>query len=126
MIFHDRINLVISVSGTDPDGYPTTVETVLEGVPAEVIPLSSDLTISEDRSAVTTRYRVIITRAVNIPADAGDGVRVQWGPAGVSLPADLPAPFTPDLELLADGAIERHYLRGRLHHYEVLVKTFTT
>lgn len=115
MIFHDTVTLVISVNGVDQDGYPTSVESTTEGVPAEVIPLSSDLAISADRNAVISRYRIVLSPTVEIPVGVGTGLRVGWGDYTID----------PDYSLTVDGAVERHYLRGRLHHYELVTKSVT-
>lgn len=110
MIFHDRVDITYTVEGPpDPFGSPTTIDVTVTDVPAEVFSLDSDLALDGTRATVVNRYRMVIHPKADIPAvSLPNEVRIQWGPYP---------------ELVVDGAVERHVIRGRLHHYEVICKS---
>ncbi|WP_422748595.1 hypothetical protein ACN27E_09760 [Mycobacterium sp. WMMD1722] len=77
-------------------------------VRAEVVALDTDATVAANAEFVITRYRAVLAPTVDLPADVGAAV-IHWG--GVAY--------------LVDGSVERHVLRGRLHHYEAILKRVT-
>ena len=118
MIFHDRVVVAIEVETGEEDSHGIPIVThVLKTAPAEVIPLDTDQVLDGTRAVVISRYRVVLKAVIEIPPYIGDGLSIGWGP----FPID---PAYPGLTgLRADGTIERHYLRGRLHHYELITKS---
>lgn len=114
MIFHDSVKLVMDVP-FDPPQYDVNgieiVDHVEETVPAEVWALDTDHVLSASRDVVTSRYRMVLAPQVDIPPLIGTALRIEW---------DV---FTGNGALLVDGTVERHMLRGRLHHYELITKS---
>ncbi|WP_141864520.1 hypothetical protein [Arthrobacter sp. SLBN-53] len=88
--------------------------TVDETVRAEVFPLGSEVVVQD--AIVSSRYRMVLAPTVNIPPTVGDNLRLGWG-AFVIDPDDNAT------GLRVDGTVERHMLRGRLHHYELITTT---
>ena len=113
MIFYDRVGIVCKTKvGTNP------VTTEFDGtVPAIVVPLSSAVVVSNGGSVTNTRYQLIIkpfsyliplNAAASVPSTAGAN-QIIFTYGGYS-------------SLLLEGRVERHLFRGRLHHYEAIVK----
>lgn len=121
MIFHDKVTVAMQVP-FDPPQYDDNgfeiFDHIEETVPAEVYPLDTDASVGLT-STVTSRYRVLLSTDVDIPPKIGNNLRLGWGP----FPLDPTDPFTHDSGLLVDGTVERHMLRGRLHHYELITKS---
>lgn len=108
MIFNDTVNVTLkekrTVAGT------ATFVTIFQGpVPGIVSFLDSNTTFDPSGGKTSSRLQIILSPfAFSIPPNAGSSALVMaWGP------------FT---ALSPDGAVEPHYLRGRLHHYEILAK----
>lgn len=113
MIFYDRVGIVCKTKvGTNP------VTTEFDGtVPAIVVPLSSAEVVSNGGSITNTRYQIIIkpfsyviplNASSTVPSTAGSN-QILFTYGGYS-------------SLSLEGRIERHLFRGRLHHYEAIVK----
>lgn len=122
MILHDRVNVVLQIDTgqTDEHGNPI-YETTQNLVPAAVWPLDTEAVLEPGNTAVLSRYRVALGRTAGIPADIGGKVWLGWGP----YPVDVTDPNNPADGLRVDGAVERHMMRGRLHHYELITKVVT-
>ena len=114
MIFYDRIGIVCKTkeSSTAP-----VTETFNGVVPAIVVPLSSAQVVTMGGTITNTRYQLIIkpfsyliplNAAASVPSTAGAN-QILFAYGGYS-------------SLLLEGRIERHLFRGRLHHYEAIVK----
>ncbi|WP_156525918.1 hypothetical protein [Mycobacterium adipatum] len=108
MIFNDVVNVTLkekrTVSGT------ATFVTIFSGpVPGVVTFLDSGTTFDPAGGKTSSRLQIILSPfAFTIPPNAGSSALVMaWGP------------FT---ALSPEGAVEPHYLRGRLHHYEMIAK----
>ncbi|NKY35430.1 hypothetical protein HGA13_20495 [Nocardia speluncae] len=110
------MTVVYKIDGPkDPFNNPTKIDVTVPDVPAEVFSLDSDVSISSDLASVINRYRLIIHPMADIPAkNAVNELRFSWGPYQVT------GNYS---GLIADGAVERHVIRGRLHHYEVICKS---
>ena len=122
MIYHDTVTVFMQASYDPPqyDELGHEIVTIIDQtVPAEVFPLDTDAVLSVTGEIVTSRYRMILAAAVDIPPRIGDNLRLGWGP----FPVDPDDPFGYNSGLLVDGTVERHMLRGRLHHYELITKT---
>jgi hypothetical protein len=118
VILHDVVTVQFSVP-TDPPvyddyGFPQ-METVDEVVRAEVFPLGTEVVVRES-GIVSSRYRMILAPTVSIPPTVGSTLRLGWGSFVID-PDDLAT------GLRVDGTVERHTVRGRLHHYELITKT---
>lgn len=111
MILHDTVRLVWYVPVVPPqeDSHGNAITTPkVATVPAEVIALDTDATVSAGMELVITRYRVVFAATVDLPADPG-AVKFLWK----------------EVAYAVDGSIERHTIRGRLHHYEAIIKRVT-
>jgi hypothetical protein len=119
MIFHDSVRVVMEVS-FDPPQYNEYGEEIMDHVeqmvPAEVFALDTDAVLSQTSERVISRYRMVLAPTVDIPADIGNGLRIEWGPFVIEA-------GYPTTGLRVDGTVERHMLRGRLHHYELITKS---
>ncbi|MGY4709062.1 hypothetical protein ACXDF8_05765 [Mycolicibacterium sp. CBM1] len=114
MIFHDRVGIVCKTKETSNG--PIT-ETFNGTVPAIVVPVPSVDALSAGGSVVNTRYQLIIKPfSYVIPLNANS--------TALSLGGDNQILFTygGHPRLLLEGKVERHLFRGRLHHYEAIVK----
>lgn len=105
MILSDRVTVKRrEQTGEDDYGLPIydDVETIY---PAEVRPLSSTETVAAGQQ-VTTRFRVFLPpSAVDVtPSDA-----LRWR----------------ERDYEAEGSVEPHLARGRLHHFEAVMKRVT-
>ncbi len=118
MILHDTVTVQFSVMSDPPVyddlGYPQ-METVDEIVRAEVFPLGTEVVVRES-GIVSSRYRMILAPTISIPPTVGDSLRLGWGPFVID-------PGNTASGLRVDGTVERHLVRGRLHHYELITKT---
>lgn len=104
-LYRDRVGLSLS-------GAPEII------VPAQLFPLGSAQTVDLWDLAVLNRYQVLLAPRIDIPltVDGKAGhVKMSWGPYQLSESGDA--------RLIGDGAVERHYRRGRLHHYEIICKS---
>ncbi|SBS76248.1 conserved hypothetical protein [uncultured Mycobacterium sp.] len=117
MILHDEVTVQFQVP-YDPPVYDDfgveQLDTVDETVRAEVFPLGTEVVVRD--AAVSSRYRVILAPTVSIPPMVGDALRLGWGPFAID-------PDDSATGLRVDGTVERHTVRGRLHHYELITKT---
>lgn len=114
MIFHDRVGVICRTKvGSNP-----VTETFNGTVPAIVVPMSSADVLVAGGSITSTRYQLILkpfdyeiplNAASQIPSTAGAN-QVLFSYGGHSM-------------LSLEGKVERHLFRGRLHHYEAIVKT---
>lgn len=95
-LYRDRVTLYV---GADPAVV----------VPAQVVPLGVDAAGAADD--VFSRYRVLLAPRVEIGLAQPADVKIGWGPYVLTDGGDA--------RLVASG-VERHYRRGRLHHYEVI------
>lgn len=112
MIYRDSITVGLKVrTGTSPAGqaiYTTTNHKVAGAVTW----LDSTAMVDVAGNRLRSRLRIILSPFDKvIPPDVGANLTVTWGPFA---------------NLIPDGAVEPHYLHGRLHHYEVIVKMTTT
>ena len=118
MTFHDSVKLVMDVP-FDPPRYDYNgfeiFDHVEETVPAEVFALDTDHVLSASRDIVTSRYGMVLAPQVDIPPLIGTGLRIEWD-------AFVIDPNDPSTGLYVDGTVERHMLRGRLHHYELITR----
>lgn len=107
MLLHDRVTVwVEEVTGLDSHNNPIVAWVNKGIVAAEVTPSSSD--VDTGTGQVVSRYRIALATTVPIASNIRDALRIDWH----------------DVEgLRVDGAVERHYMRGRLHHYEMLTKS---
>ena len=118
MIYHDSIEVtLIEVTGYDDYGYPI-LDTTYATVRGEVFAVDSvDLLASG--AIVGIRYRMILAPGASIPdSPQDDTVRLGWG----AYPIDHDDPFGVSSGMRIDGGVERHVMRGRLHHYELITK----
>jgi hypothetical protein len=123
VIFHDTVEVAMEVSFVPPqyDAYGGEIfNTTVSTVPGEVFPLDTDQTLVVSGAAiiVVSRYRMVLAPAIVIPPKI-DPSRIRFGWGAFPL---LPVPISYGSGLLVDGHIERHMLRGRLHHYELITK----
>lgn len=108
MIFHDKVILETSVVVGENDWGDPIIEHVQQTVAADVWPLGTDEKISAGRDQVIQRYQMVMSRAADFnPADAT--MRITWH----------------GQQFDVDGAIEKHLVRGRLHHYEAIGRLTT-
>jgi hypothetical protein len=117
VILHDEVTVQFQVSFDPPvyDDYGfEQFDTVDETVRAEVFPLGTEVVVRD--AIVSSRYRMILAPTVDIPPTIGDALRLGWN-AFVIDPDDI------GTGLRVDGTVERHLMRGRLHHYELITKT---
>lgn len=116
MIFHDRVGIVCKTKETSASA---VTETFNGTVPAIVVPLSSSQLVYASGATVTnTRYQVIIKPfSYVIPLNASSTVPSVAGANQILFT------YGGHPSLLLEGKVERHLFRGRLHHYEVIVKT---
>jgi hypothetical protein len=113
VIYHDKVRVVMEVPYDPPryNDYGNEIYDHLDQVvPAEVFPLGTDAVINMTSDKVVSRYRMVLQPVIAIPANLGDGLRLDWGT------------YT---GMFVDGTVERHYMRGRLHHYELITKAVT-
>lgn len=107
MLLHDTVSLAMQVPFSPPQ-YDTSgnqkYDTVTTTVPAEVVPLGTDAVLAEGAEYVVSRYRMVLAPVVDIPQNIGNRLTISWAGATYGV----------------DGAVERHMLRGQLHHYELI------
>lgn len=105
MIFHDRVVLQTSVvTGTDAHGNDI-IEYVDQDVPADVWPLGTDQKLDAGKLTVTQRYQMAMSATADFDPDDAT-MRVLWQGRQFDI----------------EGSIEKHMVRGRLHHYEAIGK----
>ncbi|AQA24530.1 hypothetical protein BTZ20_4463 [Rhodococcus sp. MTM3W5.2] len=111
MIFHDKVQIRMEVPTGEEDAHGNPIVDITEAdTRAEVFPLDTANSIDQS-GRVISRYRMVLRTDVDIPSDIGSALTMRWsGFSGV---------------LLVDGTVERHMLRGRLHHYELITKAVT-
>ncbi len=118
MILHDEVTVQFLVPFDPPVfddlGYEQ-FDSVDEVVRAEVFPLGTEVVVRES-GIVSSRYRMVLAPTVSIPPTVGDSLRLGWGPFVID-------PDNTASGLRVDGTVERHLVRGRLHHYELITKT---
>jgi len=108
VIFHDKVILETSVVVGEDDFGNDIIDHVQQTVAAEVWPLGTDEKISAGRDQVIQRYQMVMSRSADFnPADAT--MRITWH----------------GQQFDVDGAIEKHLVRGRLHHYEAIGRLTT-
>lgn len=113
MIFYDRVGVICRTKvGTDP-----VTETFNGTVPAIVMPMSSADVLVAGGSITNTRYQLILKPFVyEIPLNAASQVPSIAGANQILFS------YGGHPSLLLEGEVERHLFRGRLHHYEAIVK----
>lgn len=113
MIFYDRVGVVCKTKvGTNP-----VTETFNGTVPAIVVPMSSAEVLTAGGSVTNTRYQIILKPfSYVIPLNASSTVPSTAGANQILLT------YGGHPTLLLEGKVERQLLRGRLHHYEMIVK----
>lgn len=119
MIYHDSIEVTLVEGTGEYDDYgQEIVSTTYTTVRGEVFAVDSvDLLASG--AIVGIRYRVILAPGASIPDSAQDDtVRLGWG----AYPIDHDDPFGVSSGMRIDGGVERHVMRGRLHHFELITK----
>lgn len=114
MIYHDRVGIVCKTKvGSNP-----VTETFNGIVPAIVVPLSSGKIIDSGGTVQWTRYQFIIKPfGYLIPLNTSSSVPNVNGANQISFT------YGGHSSLTQEGKVERHLLRGRLHHYEVIVRS---
>ena len=117
MIFHDRIGIVCKTKDGAGTSFP--VYDKFNGtVPAIVVPLSSAKIVDNGGTVQYTRYQFIIKPfSYLIPLNASSQVPSIAGANQILFT------YGGHSSLLLEGKVERHLLRGRLHHYEVIVRS---
>ena len=114
MIYYDRVGIVCKTKETSTSAVTETFNGI---VPAIVVPLSSADVVANGGSITNTRYQFILkpfsyliplNAASTVPSTAGAN-QILFTYGGYS-------------SLLLEGKVERHLFRGRLHHYEAIVK----
>ena len=118
MIYHDSIEVTL----TEVTGYPEygdpIVDTTYTSVRGEVFALDS-VDLLAGGALVGIRYRVILAPDATLPdTPHDDTVRLGWG----AYPIDHSDPFGVGSGMRIDGGVERHVMRGRLHHLELITK----
>lgn len=112
MIYHDRVHVVCKeLTGG------VVVERFNGPVPAIVVPLPAEAVTTSAGSRVNpSRFQIVLKPfSYPIPPFATSMVTNREGDNQILLA------WGPYESLSLDGRIERHLLRGRLHHYEALV-----
>jgi hypothetical protein len=111
VIYRDRITVGLKVrTGTNPAGQPTYTTTTHQ-VFGHVSWIDSSPLTGAAGFTLQRRLRIILSPFDRtIPVDVGSNLTLTWGV------------FT---NLTPDGAVEPHYLHGRLHHYEVVARVAT-
>lgn len=113
MIYHDRVGIVCKTKV----GSAAVTETFNGIVPAIVVPLASADVIASGGSITNTRYQVILKPfSYEIPLNASSTAPSTNGANQILFT------YGGHPTLLLEGKVERHLLRGRLHHYEAIVK----
>jgi hypothetical protein len=112
VIFHDQITVHFKVkTGENALGQPI-YDTIDKQVYGTVTYLDSAEVFDVAGDRVRSRLLIVLSPFdTPIPPDIGDKLTLDYGP------------YT---GLVPDGAVEPHYLRGRLHHYEVIAKVAVT
>lgn len=105
MIFHDAVVLSTSKVVGQDDWGNDIIDYVEQTVPAEVWPLDTDQKLDEGKLTVTQRYQVALSRVADFNPDDAN-LRVTWH----------------GRQFDVEGSIEKHMVRGRLHHYEAIGK----
>lgn len=110
MIYTDRAIAVIpGEEEYDAHGNAIPGQPVEYPVACSIYPLNTSETVEPGGTKVVTRYRVILPPNV-IPLDKfSTDIVVQWQ----------------GYDLTIDGNVERHSLRGSLHHIEFTTKDIT-
>ncbi|WP_454175249.1 hypothetical protein [Gordonia sputi] len=108
MIFHDKVILETSVVVGEDDWGNEIIEHTEQTVSADVWPLGTDEKLGAGRDTVIQRYQVAMSRVADFNPD-DTKLRITWH----------------GRQFDVDGAIERHLVRGRLHHYEAIGRLTT-
>lgn len=115
MIFYDRVGIVLKAKETSTG---PIVEIFNGTVPAIVVPMESAKIIDNGGTVQYTRYQLLIKPFERlIPLASHSSVPNQFGTTQVLFS------YGGHTSLTLEGKVERHLLRGRLHHYEVIVRT---
>lgn len=120
MIYRDTIEVTqTEITGYSPFGEPI-YETTYTTVRGEVFAVNSvDLLAGGQVIAAGIRYRVILAPEASLPdTPHDDTVRLGWG----AYPIDHDDPFSVSSGMRIDGGVERHVMRGRLHHLELVTQ----
>lgn len=111
MIFRDQVTVLIGEEGEDALGNTIWIWTPYP-VPAIVWPLDTSEAIQQGAQTVTSRYRMAIKAGVvEIPTNP-NALKLSWGPYQYDEDDSTSG-------MNVDGAVESHYVNGRLHHYEL-------
>ena len=111
MIVHDQVRIIMEVPTEEEDAHGNPIVEYVDAiVRAEVFPLGTDQTINQTTDVVRSRYRMVLDSNVEIPHNIGNDLRIEW--------SDYTGPYA----MYVDGTVERHLIRGRLHHYELTTK----
>lgn len=115
MIFYDRVAIVCKTKvGTNP-----VIETFNGTVPAIVVPMSSADVVANGGSITVTRYQLLIKPfSYLIPLNSTNSVPSTAGANQILISYGETA-----LSLALEGKVERQLFRGRLHHYEAIVRS---
>lgn len=115
MIFYDRVGVVCKTKETSNG---PVVEKFNGTVPAIVVPMSSAQVVNAGGTVTNTRYQLILKPFdYAIPLNASSVVPTNAGANQILFT------YGGHPSLLLEGKVERHLFRGRLHHYEAIVKT---
>ena len=115
MIFYDRVAIVCKTKG----GSNPVTETFNGTVPAILVPLSSAQVVTMGGTITVTRYQLLIKPfSFLIPLNSSNAVPGTSGANQILFSYGETA-----LSLALEGKVERQLFRGRLHHYEAIVRS---
>jgi len=115
VIFSDRVGIVLKAKDTSTG---PVLEKFNGTVPALVVPMASSKIVDNGGTVTVTRYQILIKPfAYVIPLSTYSGVPNQLGTTQILFS------YGGHSSLSLEGKVERHLLRGRLHHYEAIVRT---
>ncbi len=114
MIFYDRIGVVCKTKATSSSPITETFNGV---VPAIIVPVPSVDVLTAGGTVTNTRYQLILKPfSYEIPLNASSTAPSIAGANQILFT------YGGHPVLLLEGKVERHLLRGRLHHYEAILK----
>lgn len=116
MIYHDRVGIVCKTKDGAGTSFPV-YEVFNVVVPAIVLPLASVQIISNGGSVTYPRYHLVLKPfEYEIPMNAGSGLPSTAGSNQILFT------YGGYSSLSLEGKVERHLMRGRLHHYEAILR----
>jgi hypothetical protein len=112
VIYHDTVHVHLKIqTGENALGQPT-YDVVDKTVPGTVTYLDSAQVFDVAGNRMRSRLLIVLSPFdTPIPPDIGDKLTVD---------------YREFKGLIPDGAVEPHYLHGRLHHYELVARAMST